>query len=234
MMRLRYLYRCIELRYAQTGSNSERLHHEKEQKLLYLKKVMDMVTTLNEPRTETGNPDEHINAILELTDELKCPGLDGSCIPLLEEPEIVNLKITKGSLNGEERKIIESHVDHTYMFVSKIPWPDEYKNIPHISRKHHEKLDGSGYPLGLKGREEIQLESRIMAIVDIFDALSAADRPYKKAVPNDRIFSILREEANAGKLDSDLVELFITQGGWKIEKRKTEKQEQMMDELREK
>jgi HD-GYP domain-containing protein (c-di-GMP phosphodiesterase class II) len=122
-------------------------------------------------------------------------------------------------------------VEHTYTFVSKIPWPEEYRNIPEIARKHHEKLDGSGYPLGLRKKEEIPLGARIMAIADIFDALSATDRPYKRAVTYDEIFTILREEVRQGKLDGELVELFIEKKGWKIGTGKTEKQEQFIDKV---
>ena len=105
--------------------------------------------------------------------------------------------------NPVERNEIESHVTETYKFVSKIPWPPEYKNIPEIALRHHEKLDGTGYPDGLKGRDSISLQSRIMAIADIYDALTAKDRPYKKSVPLDRVLCILKEEAANSKVDPD-------------------------------
>ena len=100
-------------------------------------------------------------------------------------------------------------MDHSYTFVSKIPWPPEYRRIPDIIDKHHEKLDGSGYPKGLKGKKEIPIQARIMAVADIFDALTAADRPYKKSVPMDKVKMILKEEAETNKLDPDLIDLFI-------------------------
>ena len=109
--------------------------------------------------------------------------------------------------------MIESHVVHTWDFVSNIPWPEEYRRIPEFALKHHEKLDGSGYPQGLKG-EEIPLQARMICVADIYDALSAPDRPYKKAVPHSKVLSILREEGESGKLDVDLVELFINRKLW--------------------
>ena len=105
-------------------------------------------------------------------------------------------------------------MDHTYTFVSKIPWPDEYRHIPEIALTHHEKLDGSGYPKGITGKENIPVQSRIIVIADIFDALSASDRPYKSSIPLEKVFAILREEAAMGKLDSQLLELFIREKVW--------------------
>ena len=135
--------------------------------------------------------------------------MDGDLLPIISPVDRINLSIRRGSLNPMERKEIESHVMHTYCFVSKIPWPPEYKNIPEIALRHHEKMDGTGYPDGLRGRESTLLQSRIMAIADIYDALTAGDRPYKKAVPLERVLGILKEEAGKGVLDRDLVQLFI-------------------------
>ena len=135
--------------------------------------------------------------------------MDGGKLLVISPFDILNLSIRRGSLNPMERKEIESHVLHTYSFVSKIPWPPEYRNIPEIALRHHEKLDGTGYPDGLEGRESTLIQSRIMAIADIYDALVASDRPYKKALPRERVLAILKEEADKWVLDRDLVELFI-------------------------
>ena len=111
------------------------------------------------------------------------------------------LSIRKGSLSEKERREIESHVTHTFTFLSEIPWTGEFRRVPEIAYAHHEKLDGTGYPRRLKAAE-IPLQSRMMAISDIFDALVAWDRPYKKAVPVERALDILRDEAGTGKLDA--------------------------------
>lgn len=118
------------------------------------------------------------------------------------------LSIPKGSLSPLERKEIESHVVHTQNFLNQIPWTKELQNVPRIAGAHHEKLDGSGYPYGVSG-DEIPLPSKIMTICDIYDALTASDRPYKPAMRRDRALEILQEEAQRNLLDTDLVQVFI-------------------------
>ena len=97
---------------------------------------------------------------------------------------------------------------HTYRFLSEIPWTGEYRRVPEIAYAHHEKLDGTGYPRRLAAAE-IPIQSKMMTICDIFDALVAWDRPYKKSVPVERALHILGEEASGGKLDEDLLRVFI-------------------------
>lgn len=129
-------------------------------------------------------------------------------IPLLTEAEYANLSIPRGSLNEAERAEIQSHVQHSYNFLRQIPWTQDLSEVADIAWGHHEMLDGSGYPRGISGAE-LRIESRMMAICDIFDALTASDRPYKKALPLEEALRILKLEAEAGKLDADLVELFV-------------------------
>jgi len=122
--------------------------------------------------------------------------------------EIRFLSISKGSLDSEERLQIESHVIHTFNFLAQIPWTREIKNIPLIARAHHEKLDGTGYPYKLK-EPQIPPQTKMMTISDIFDALSASDRPYKKAVPIERALNILADDVKRGALDPILFQLFV-------------------------
>jgi HD-GYP domain-containing protein (c-di-GMP phosphodiesterase class II) len=128
-----------------------------------------------------------------------------------EETEI--LSITRGSLTREEFRQIQSHVLHTFEFLKRIPWTKELRHIPEIARSHHEKLNGSGYPEGRRG-VQIPLQSRMMTVSDIFDALTASDRPYKAAVPVERALHILDQERKAGALDSDVFNLFIDLKPW--------------------
>lgn len=102
---------------------------------------------------------------------------------------------------------------HTYQFLVQIPWTRELRNIPEIARSHHEKLNGSGYPEGVAG-DGIPIQSRMMTITDIFDALTARDRPYKTAVPVDRALDILGFERKAGAIDSALFDLFLAAKPW--------------------
>jgi HD-GYP domain-containing protein (c-di-GMP phosphodiesterase class II) len=128
--------------------------------------------------------------------------------PFLRPMEVETLQILRGSLTTKERLEIESHVGHTYNFLRTIPWGRHFKDIPEIAGAHHEKLDGTGYPRGLAG-DAIPVPARMMAISDIFDALTASDRPYKKAVPVDKALDILSSEVKAGKLDAELYRIFI-------------------------
>ncbi|MSR19962.1 MAG: HD domain-containing protein [Gemmatimonadetes bacterium] len=122
--------------------------------------------------------------------------------------ELHFLQIRKGSLDENERRQIESHVVHSYDFLLNIPWTEELSRIAEIVRGHHEKLNGTGYPDGVTA-EHLSLETRIMTVCDIFDALTASDRPYKKAMPVEKALQILEWEARDGMLDKDVVELFI-------------------------
>ena len=122
--------------------------------------------------------------------------------------ELHFLQIRKGSLDEKERRQIESHVVHSYEFLLNIPWTEELSRIAEIVRGHHEKLNGTGYPDGVTA-EQLSLETRIMTVCDIFDALTASDRPYKKAMPVEKALQILEWEARDGMLDKDVVQLFI-------------------------
>ncbi len=223
-LRLDYLYRYIELAYFATemeilreGLNLNRPYEgdlsavrgEKTSKLTRIIEIKEQIVTLNEPTITDLDPEVVLEGILREIDQIECMDITGHKVNILTDNDMTNLMIRRGSLNSEERLEIESHVIETYKFVSKIPWPPEYRRIPEIAMRHHEKLDGTGYPDGLKGKESTSLQSRIMAIADIYDALTAQDRPYKKSVPINTVIKILKEEAENSKLDSDLVNLFI-------------------------
>ncbi len=133
--------------------------------------------------------------------------LNGKRQPYLEVEELKALLVAKGSLTPEELEEIRSHAAHTISFLKKIPWGKSMRNLPLYAGAHHEKLNGSGYPYGLK-EDEIPLPAKIMAVADIFDALTAADRPYKKAVSLERALQILDFEVVDHHIDEDLVKLF--------------------------
>ena len=122
--------------------------------------------------------------------------------------DLACLRIRKGSLSEAERLEIESHVTHTFRFLQRIPWTRDLAGVPDIAYAHHERLSGRGYPRKL-AEPEIPVQSRAMAIADVYDALTAQDRPYKGAVPLARSLSILEEEAREGALDPGLLDLFI-------------------------
>lgn len=127
---------------------------------------------------------------------------------LITPEEMVKLSLPKGSLSVEERREIESHVSHTYHFLRQIAWTEDLSQVADIAHAHHEKCDGSGYPRGLTN-EHIPIQAKMMTISDIYDALTSMDRPYKPALPAERAIEILHMEARNGKLDLDLLKVFI-------------------------
>ncbi len=133
--------------------------------------------------------------------------LDGKGQPMLSPREAENLSIGKGSLNAEERLEIESHVTHSFHFLRQIPWTRDLRRIPAIAYAHHEKLSGSGYPNRLTG-ETIPVQAKMMTVADIYDALTAADRPYKRALPAEKALDILQHEAKGNAIDPELVRIF--------------------------
>ena len=133
--------------------------------------------------------------------------------PVLHPREVRRLCIPIGTLDPEERLEIERHVEHTYRFLRVIPWTRELRNVPTLAYAHHEKIDGTGYPRRLKG-EAIPYGARLMAIADIFDALTAGDRPYKGAMSPEKALQILRVEASGGKVMSEAVELLAARRLW--------------------
>ena len=127
---------------------------------------------------------------------------------LVDSEEARILSIRKGNLDAAERIEIESHVTHTFNFLMKIPWTRDLAKVADIAYAHHEKLNGRGYPRKLSAAD-IPLQSRMMAISDIYDALTASDRPYKRAISTDRALDILKMEVSDGLLDPLLVDTFI-------------------------
>jgi HD-GYP domain-containing protein (c-di-GMP phosphodiesterase class II) len=133
----------------------------------------------------------------------------GHAQPLLSPEEVISLQVTKGSLHDREIEEIRSHVVHTRNFLSKIPWGKNFDRIPEIAGNHHERLNGKGYPEGRKA-DAIPATSKIMTIADIYDALTARDRPYKKAMPVQRALDILGFEVKDGHIDAELVRIFTS------------------------
>lgn len=132
----------------------------------------------------------------------------GQTRPYLTDEEAHHLSVREGNLTSEEYEEIRGHVLHTLNIINKIPFAKDLERIPLIAAAHHEKLDGSGYPLGLKA-PEIMIQARILGLADVYDALTAADRPYRGAMSAEEALKILMREAETGKLDRNLVELFV-------------------------
>lgn len=176
---------------------------ELESELREIDEFLELIVRCNEPTVlREGNFDRLSELALR-----QFAGANGRYEPLLSLHEIKLLSIDRGSLDDEERRQIQSHVTHTQKFLQQIPWTKDIKNIPEIASAHHEKLNGSGYPRSLAA-PEIPFQSKMMTISDIYDALSATDRPYKRAVPRERALDILYDEAKRGMIDGELLRLF--------------------------
>ena len=172
--------------------------------LAELDRHLDLVSVANEPTMQTQN---FLADILRLATQT-WQDADGTSHTVLTPEEARVLAIPRGSLTDTERVAIQQHVVHTFQFLTQIPWTKELRRVPEIARAHHEKLDGSGYPYGVRA-DEIPVQSRMMAIADIYDALTASDRPYKKALRAEEALAVLDAERRAGALDTALLDLFI-------------------------
>jgi hypothetical protein len=180
-----------------------RLSEDFEQRVARLQDYLDFIREANEP---TLMEQSEFRKLREIAQQYFAD-TTGVERPYLNADEMRLLSIPKGSLDASERHQIESHVVHTFNFLSQIPWTKELRRVPEIARAHHEKLNGEGYPYKLRG-DEIPLPTKMMTICDIFDALTASDRPYKRAVPIDRALGILEECVRAKEIDSELFRLF--------------------------
>ncbi|HEX9610496.1 MAG TPA: HD domain-containing phosphohydrolase [Gemmatimonadales bacterium] len=179
----------------------EEAHHRE---IGELDRFLDIVLQANEPSILPEGSFEELQAWARRTYRT----IDGATEAFLTEDEVRFLTIRKGSLDDAERHEIESHVTHTFQFLQRIPWTRELQQIPLIAYGHHEKMDGRGYPRRITG-EAIPIQTRMMTISDIYDALTAQDRPYKRAVSLERALDILTQEVKEGQLDTELYRLFI-------------------------
>jgi len=190
----------------QGGERFERSHWDQVvgDRQAETERLMHLIRQSNEPTVMA----QEVAEGLGLLEDLTFTHWSGARRGVVEPENLASLKIRKGSLSEAERLEIESHVTHTFRFLERIPWTRDLAGVPEIAYAHHERLSGRGYPRQL-GAPEIPVQSRAMAIADVFDALTARDRPYKGAVPLERSLTILQEEARDGAIDRPLLDLFI-------------------------
>ena len=156
-------------------------------------------------------------------------GPGGSERPLLDAAEVENLVVQRGTLTAAERQVINDHVSLTHELLSQLPFPQHLNRVPEIAGGHHEAPDGSGYPRGLKG-EQLDVPTRILAIADVFEALTAADRPYKPPKPMSETLAIMARMAQTGHVDAELFKLFLREG-LHLEYAREHLQPQQLDEV---
>jgi HD-GYP domain-containing protein (c-di-GMP phosphodiesterase class II) len=185
------------------------LDQELEARRAELHAALATVAAANEPTVLMGGDFERIEALGRET----YVDAHGRTHPLLLPTEIASLSVARGSLTPGEIAEIRSHVTRTFEFLSKIPWGRQFRRVAIIAGSHHERLNGTGYPKHLRA-EAIPLQSKMMSVADIFDALTASDRPYKKAVPLEKALDILGFEVKDQHIDADLVRIFIEARVW--------------------
>jgi len=206
-LRNQTLEQLLKLSTSDTGlsdSLRQEIEHANDQDIKQLSDYLNVILQANEPTVLSRD----VQGNLERIKSHLVRDSQGTLSGLISEKEYQALRIKRGSLSEPERLEIEAHVQHTIDFLSLIPWTPNLSGIPGIAGAHHEKLDGSGYPYNLS-EQKIPFPSRIMTVCDIFDALTASDRPYKPAMPLERALDILRAEAQRGIVDKHIVELFI-------------------------
>ncbi len=227
-VRMQYIIKRTQLAAAETrlnimenGNSAEciqELEKKTEHTIAELSDIRTFILQCNEPREFLE--DEKIARLEEIAKRTYQDG-QGKEQPFLTTDELHNLSIRRGSINTEERQIMNNHAQITLDMLNKIPFTRKLKNIPHFAGAHHEFINGKGYPLGLKG-DEIPFEGKLMAVTDIAEALTAKDRPYKKAMPLDQVYQLLRSMAEKQELDSDLVEFFINEKVYEVYQEKFE------------
>jgi len=196
----------------------EKIETDLNIKIKELQDIRSFINKCNEPGEFLE--DETLERLKEISQRTYLDN-EGKEQPFLTEDELLNLSIRRGSITEAERKKMQDHAAVTLRMLKQIPFTKKLKNIPNFAGAHHEFINGNGYPLGLKG-DEIPFEGRLMAVTDIAEALTASDRPYKKAMPLDTVYRILRSMSEKGELDNDLVELFINKEIYKIYQEKHE------------
>jgi HD-GYP domain-containing protein (c-di-GMP phosphodiesterase class II) len=206
--KLRYL---LEASREQVAAELEAADRDAEAKIKEVDDMVRFVLQANQPTVLEQGGFERIADIAKRT----FSGPNGDSRPYLTEEEATALQIMRGSLTEEERRQIESHVTHTYNFLRTIPWGKTFRKVPEIAGAHHEKLDGTGYPRGISAAE-IPAGAKMMAISDIYDALTASDRPYKRAVPRDKALDIIKSEVDRNKLDRLLFDMFVEARVWRV------------------
>ncbi len=208
-----------KIRMLREGTASDRRMAEEEAALRHMidavEDDLEFIKTCNDPKLYGEKfdaefiGDRHVERIREIA--AKTYRLDGKDRPFLEKDEVKHLMVRKGTLTEEERLIIEKHATMTLEMLKQLPFPRKLARVPKYAAAHHEKLDGSGYPLGLKA-EDLPLQARILVIADIFEALTARDRPYKGPMTLSQAVGILGAMKEDNHIDPDLYDLFINSG----------------------
>ena len=227
-MRMQFIIQSTQLESLQTqlkmandGEDPKKIKQQQDttaKTIQELQEIRNFIIKCNEPSEFLE--DEYIERLQEIA-KRSYKDEHGNEQPFLTSDELTNLSIRKGSINEQERQVMKNHAQITLDMLAKIPFTKNLKEIPNFAGAHHECINGKGYPLGLQG-DEIPFEGKLMAVTDIAEALTAKDRPYKKAMPLEQVYRILRSMADKKELDHDLVEFFINEKVYEVYQAKYE------------
>lgn len=209
--RLEVAVLCERIRVLEAGSKTD----ASKKGAAVIDKLMEAKQLIREVNVK-GYVDGETRRRIEALADIQCLTPTGESVPLLSAYELNALTVEHGTLTEEERQIVQSHVTHTYDMLKQMQFGGWFKDVPEWSGKHHEYLDGSGYPNGITG-EQITWETRLLTILDIYDALTAEDRPYKPPMPEQKAFEVLWSMCDEGKLDRDILKDFHASGAWNKE-----------------
>jgi HD-GYP domain-containing protein (c-di-GMP phosphodiesterase class II) len=204
--------KCAEIQRSATAQTLTNLDVELERQIAAIEESFSIIEHANEPTVLAAGDFSRLESFGVMSYRTR----DGQIRPWLTPEEILSLSVKRGSLTPREFDEIRGHVSHTFRFLSRIPWGRSLARVPLIAGAHHERLDGTGYPNRLTANQ-IPLQAKMMSIADIFDALTASDRPYKRAVPLERALDILGLEVKDGHVDRELVQLFIEAKTWDLD-----------------
>ena len=206
------LEKQVEMLQANEKEKAREEATELKRKTSAFAEAREVILKANDPGTFI---DDELKEKIIAASKLKYRNHEEKICNLLEDKEKECLLIAKGTLTDKERHIIEEHVTITEKMLSKVPFSRKLTSVPQIACMHHESLDGKGYPKGYKDKD-IPLEARILGIADIFDALTASDRPYRKKIPEEKAAAILKSMAEEGKLDIRLVNILSEHSLWEM------------------
>lgn len=202
---IEYLRACLEN--GAKAKQQEKLKTRYESRCLQYRADLEFLQ-----KTNIGGEfmsDEDVDRVQELT-SVTWTDMQGQQRPLLDADEVKNLSIQRGTLNDEEREVINNHIVATIKMLESLPFPKNLQNVPEYAGGHHEKMDGTGYPRGLR-KEEMSVQARIMAVADIFEALTASDRPYKQGKKLSECLKIMGFMKKDNHIDPDIFDIFIDQ-----------------------
>lgn len=210
LLEVRYHALCLDakIRYLEIDNPTQADRTAYQHTMKTLAEELDFLKRMNQGGEFLSHDDhQRLNQIAKQYHWTDC---DGRQHAWLTEDELTNLSIERGTLNAGERQIINNHAAVSLRMLQELPFPKDMKNVPDIAGNHHEAVNGQGYPRGLSG-DALSVQARILAIADVFEALTAADRPYKKAKPIDEVRTIMTKMVESGHLDPGIVTLFFDQ-----------------------